>query len=156
MREERRELTEDIDDEGCEGYQDAGTREPQRGGLADSGVAGLDLVGLYIDDVVLLEIVIGGIDDLGIVEVDADDFLLTRGVLTDELDLVTHTIDSQVASLCQGFKDIDLLIADGEHTGFVDLTKHGNLVVGHADGDHGVLGGIEIREELIVNHLLTL
>ena len=82
MREERRELTEDID-------------------VADGGVAGLDLVGLYIDDVVLLEIVIGGIDDLGIVEVDADDFLLTRGVLTDELDLVTHTIDSQVASLCQ-------------------------------------------------------
>ena len=139
MREERRELTEDIDDEGCEGYQDAGTREPECGGLADGGVAGgvagLDLVGLYIDDVVLLEIVIGGIDDLGIVEVDADDFLLTRGVLTDELHLFTDTIDGQVASLCQGFKDIDLLIADGEHTGFVDLTKHGNLVVGHADGD---------------------
>ena len=156
MREERRELTEDIDDEGCEGYQDAGTREPQRGGLADGGVAGLDLVGLYIDDVVLLEVVIGGIDDLGIVEVDADDFLLTRGVLTDELHLFTDTIDSQVAGLCQGFQDIDLLIADGEHTGLIDLTEHGDLIVGHADGDHGILGGIEIREELIVDHLLTL
>ena len=124
--------------------------------MADGGVAGLDFIGLYIDDIVLLEIVIGGIDDLGIVEVDADDFLLTRGTLTDELDLVTDTIDSQVASLSQGFKDIDLLIADGEHTRLVDLTEHGDLIIRHTDGDHGVLGGIEIREELIVNHLLTL
>ena len=53
-------------------------------------------------------------------------------------------------------EDIDLLIADGEHAGFVDLTKHGDLVIGHTDSDHGILGGIEIREELVVNHLLAL
>ena len=41
-------------EEGGEGDEDGGAREPEVGGLADTGVAGLDLVGLYIDDVVLL------------------------------------------------------------------------------------------------------
>ena len=149
-------LLKDVIEEGGEGDEDGGGAEPDGGGLADGGVAGLDLVGLHIDDVVLLEVIIWRIDDVGIVEVERDDILAALGILTNKLHLVTDTIDGQVAGLGQSLEDIDLLIADSEHAGLVDLTKHGDLVVGHADGDDGILGGIQIRQKLVVDHLLTL
>lgn len=125
------------------------------GGVADTGVTGLDLVGLYIDNIVLLQVVIRRIDDVGIVEVEGMDFLSAIGIFADELDAVADAIDRQVASLSQGLENGDLLIADVEHTGTVDLAEDGDLVVGHAYSDHGVLRFIQIGLDLVVDHLLA-
>ena len=51
-------LLQDVVKKGCEGNEDRGGGEPEGRGLTDTGVLGLHLVGLYIDDVVLLQIII--------------------------------------------------------------------------------------------------
>ena len=47
-------LFQDIVEEGGEGDEDTGGGEREVGGGTDTGVTGLHLVGLYIDDVILL------------------------------------------------------------------------------------------------------
>ena len=148
-------LFEDGVEEGGEGDEDGGAGEPEAGGLADGGVAGLDLVGLDVDDIVLLEVVIGGADDVGIVEVEGVDLLPTLRIFTDELDFVAYAVDGEVASLCEGFEDVDFLVAHDEHAGAVDFAQDGDLIVGHADGDYGVLVDIEVGFDLVVDHLFT-
>ena len=110
-------LFEDVDDEGGDRDEDGGGGDPEGGGLADSRVLGLDLVGLYIDDVVLLQIVVGRREEVGIVEVDLMDLLMTLGILTDELYVLTDTVDGEVASLGEGLEDVDLL------TGYLKTTR---------------------------------
>ena len=83
------------------------------------------------------------------------DLLAALGVLTDELHAVAHTIDGEVASLGKRLEDVDLLVADGEHTRMVDLTDHGDLVVGHTDRDNRILIGIHITLDLVVDEFLT-
>ena len=148
-------LFQDGVEQGGQGDEDAGGGEPEGCRLADAGVAGLHLIGFDIEDVVLLKVIVGGVDDVGIVEVEGVDVFLAVLVLTDELHLVADTIDGEVAGLCQGLEDVDLLIADGEHAGSVDLAKDGDLVVGHADGDNGVLLGIQEALDLVVDEFLA-
>ena len=149
-------LLQDVVEEGGEGDEDAGGGEPEGGGLADAGVAGLHLVGLYVDDVVLLEIVVGGVHQTGIVEIQGVDLLLAIGILADELHIVAHAIDGEVTGLRQGLEDVDLLIAHGEHTGTGDFTEDGDLVVGHADSDHRALVLIQVGTDLGQDELLTI
>ena len=149
-------LFEDVVKEGGKGDEDGGGGEPEGGHRTDTGVLGLDLVGLYVDDVVLLEIVVGGVDEFGIVEVDGMDLLLSLGIFADEFDTLTDAIDAEVAGLGEGLEDVNLLVADGEHTGTVDFAEDRDLVVGHADRDHRVLCGIEVGLYLVVDHLFTL
>ena len=149
-------LLQDVVEEGGEGDEDAGGGKPEGGGLADARVAGLHLVGLYIDDVVLLEIVIGGVHQTGIIEIQGVDLLSACLVLTNKFYIVAHAIDGEVASLSQCLEDIDLLIADGEHTGTRHFTKDRNLVVGHADGHHGALILIQIGLNLRQDQLLAI
>ena len=148
-------LSQDINNEGGEGYEDTGAGHDERGGLADGGVLGLHLVGLHIDDVVLLEIVVGRADDVGIVEVDGVDFLLALGILTDEFYFFTDTVDGEVTGLSKRLEDVDLLVADGEHTRAIDLAEDGDRVVGHTDRDHGILCGVQVGLDLVVDQLLT-
>ena len=143
-------LFQDGVEEGGEGDEDGGAGEPEVGGLADRGVAGLDFVGLDVDDVVLLEIIVGRADDVGIVEVEGVDLLPTLRIFTDELDFVAYAVDGEVACLGEGFEDVDLLVAHDEHARIVDFAKDGDLVVGHADCDHGILVDIEIGHDLVV------
>ena len=51
-------LLEDHVEEGAEGDGDAGTTDPEAGGLANLAVLSLGGVGLYIEDVALLHIII--------------------------------------------------------------------------------------------------
>lgn len=78
------------------------------------------------------------------------------GVFTNQFDIVAHTIDGEVASLSQSLEDIDLLVADRKHAWTVDLAKYSNLIVRHTDCDHGVLLGIQVGTDLVVDHLFTL
>ena len=83
------------------------------------------------------------------------DLLTALGVLTDELHTVAYTIDGEVACLSQGLEDVDLLVADSEHTWTVDFTNDGDLVVGHADGDNRILLCIHVALDLVVDKFLT-
>ena len=83
------------------------------------------------------------------------DLLTTLGVLTDELHTVADTIDGEVTCLSQGLEDVDLLVADSEHSWTVDFTDDGDLVVGHADGDNRILLGIHVALDLVVDEFLT-
>ena len=76
-------LFQDGVEEGGEGDEDRGAGEPKIGGLADRGVAGLDGVGLDVNDVVLLEIVVGRADDVGIIEIEGVDLFPTLRILTN-------------------------------------------------------------------------
>ena len=149
-------LFEDVVEEGGHGDEDGGGGDPEGGGLADGGVLGLDLVGLHIENVVLLEIIVGRCQDIGIVEVDGVDLLVALGIFTDELHALTDTIDGEVTCLGQGLEDVDLLTGYLIATRTVYFTEDRDGVAGHADGDHGVLCGIEIGFDFIVDEFLTL
>ena len=149
-------LFEDVVEEGGHGDEDGGGGDPEGGGLADGGVLGLDLVGLYIENVVLLEIVVGRREEVGVVEVDLVDLLVTLGIFTDELYVLTDTVNGEVASLGEGLEDVDFLTGDLETTRAVYFTKDGDGVAGHLDRDHGVLSGIEVGLDLVVDHGLAL
>ena len=81
--------------------------------------------------------------------------LAALGVLTDELHMVAHTIDGEVASLGKRLEDVDLLVANGEHARMVDLADHGDFVVRHAHGDNRVLLCVHEALDLVVDELLT-
>ena len=95
----RHKLLEDGVEEGGEGDEDASASEPEGGGGTDAAVARLHLVGLHIDNVILLEIIIRGVDQIGVVQVEGVDLLLAGGIFTNQFYVGTHTIDSEVASL---------------------------------------------------------
>ena len=149
-------LFEDVDDEGGDRDEDGSGRDPEGGGLTDGGVLGLDLVGLYIENVVLLQIVVGRREEVGIVEVDLMDLLMTLGILTDELYILTDTIDGEIASLSEGLEDVNLLTGHLKTTWFVYFTEDRNGVAGHLNSDDGVLSGIEVGLDLVVDHGLAL
>ena len=77
-------------------------------------VTRLDLIGLYINNVVLLQVIVRGTDDVDIVKIQRIDILLTIGFFADEFDTVTDTIDGEIACLCQCLEDIDLLGLDAQ------------------------------------------
>ena len=83
-------FAEDVNNEGSEGNEGTGDGDPDGGGGTDGGVAGLHGVRLDIEDIVLLQIVIGRVDNVGIVEIDGMNLLTTLGVLTDELHAVAN------------------------------------------------------------------
>ena len=128
-------LLQDVDDEGGEGDQDAGPGHEEGRRLTDSGVLGLDLVGLHIDDVVLLQIIIRRTDDVGIVEVDGVDFLTALGIFADEFHFVTDTINGEVACLSQSLKNVDFFIIYGDKAAD-DRDREGTLC-SCPDPDHG-------------------
>ena len=100
-RPRRRGLSENIDDERSQGYHGTRDGNPYRGGRTDAGVLRLHLVGLHIDDIVLLKIVVGRIHDVRVIQVERIDLLAAFPVFTDQFHPVAHAIDGQVASLCQ-------------------------------------------------------
>ena len=116
-------LFKNVVKEGGHGDEDGGGGEPDGGGLTNTGVASLHLVRLHIDDIVLLEIVEGRREEVGIVEVDGVDLLVTLGIFTDELHILTDTVDSKVASLGEGLEDVDLLTGDLITTGATHFTE---------------------------------
>lgn len=143
-------------EEGGEGDEDAGASKPEAGGGTNTRVTGLDLVWFNIDDIVLLEVVVGGIDDTGIVEVENMHLLFACGIFTDKLHFVADTINGQVTRLRQSFKDIDLLIVDSEHAWAVDLPQNRDFIVGHSNRNNGIFILIHIRKNLGTDQLFAI
>ncbi len=128
-------------DEGGDGHEHAGHGEPHACGGGEVRAAGLGLLGLYIDDVVLLQVVVRRTDNVGVVNIELMVLLAACAVFTDDKDLIALAIEGQVARLGNGFEDIDLLVLGGEHTWVVDLAQDGVLIVDHPDMDNGILLG---------------
>ncbi len=141
-------------DERGERHDGADHGEPDGGAAADGRGAGLGLVGRDVEDVVLLEVVVGRVDDVAVVEVERDDLLLARAALPDEPDVVADAIDGHVARHGEGFEDVDLLVGDGERAGTGHFAQDGYLVVDHADGDDG--RRVELGTEPLADELLGL
>ena len=57
------------EDEGGDGHEHAGEGEPHAGVGGEEGIAGDTLLLLYVDDIVLLQVIVRGTDDISIVDV---------------------------------------------------------------------------------------
>ena len=82
--------------------------------------------------------------------------LLSVGVLTDQLDAVTHTVDSHVTGHSQRFKNVDFLIRHGVHALTCDLTQNRNLIVNHSHRDDGCLVEVHVGLYFLQNEGLGL
>ena len=82
-------------------------------------------------------------------------FLLTLLILTYEFDILTNTINCKITCLSQCLKNVYLLITNIKHTWPVYLSKYRNLIVRHTHSNYWILCRIQIRKNLVVNHLLT-
>ena len=89
-------LLEDSDEKSREGNQRSSKRNNQTGNKVALHL--LDNAGLHINHVVLLEIEIGGVHDVGIAQVKHVQFTGTIGILTEEFDTIANTIDGHIAS----------------------------------------------------------
>jgi len=63
---------------------DLDAADPEAAGGADAGVLGHGEVGLDIEDVTLLHVVIGGVEEVGVAEVQLVDLVLAIGHLTQK------------------------------------------------------------------------
>ena len=120
-------------DEGGNGGQHAEEGEPHGGGAGEEGVSRLDLLGFYIDNIILLEIVIGRVKYLGIIDVQLMILTLALRILTDQENLVTLTIEIQIAGTGDGLNNTDLLIRSRIDTRHFNSTQHRIFVIGHTD-----------------------
>src|SRR5574344_2186370 len=135
--------------------QGTGDGKPNGGTGTDVGIAGLHLIGLHIEHVVLLHVVVGRGDQVGVVQVENMNFLVPGSVFTDQLHMVANTVDGQVAGLGKGLKNGDFLIANGEHARMLHLTEHGNLIVGHAHRHNRTLILVKERPDVVENQFLA-
>ena len=103
-------LLREGEDEGGDGGQHAEEGEPHGGGAGEEGISRLDLLGFYIDNIILLKIKIGRVEDLGIVHVQLMILTLTLRIFTDQENLVSLTIEIQIAGTGDGLNNTDLLI----------------------------------------------
>ncbi len=116
-------------EEGAKGDGDAGSTDPETGGGADLGVLYHRLVGLYVEDVALLHVVIRGVEDVGIAEVELVDLVLAVVCLAQQLDIVALAVDGHVADHGESLEDGALVAVDGEGAGVLDLAHDGDLEV---------------------------
>lgn len=108
---------------------DLDATDPELACATELGVLCHDLVGLDIEDVTLLEIIKGGVQEVGITEVELVDLILTIRQLPQQLNIVTLAIDGHITSHSQRLKDSAFVAGDGEGVGTLDLTHDGDLVV---------------------------
>ena len=126
-----------VNHQACNRHQDGGDGHPDAGAAADVGVFGFCLVGRYVENVVLLHIIIRRKHQVGIVQVQFDNLPLACGILANEFHIVAQAIDGHVAGHSQGFKHIDFLIAHRESPGFGHFAQDRYFIIDHAHGHHG-------------------
>lgn len=98
-------LFRDGKDQGGNGREHGShCKEDGRGG-AEEGIAGLGFLKLHVDNIVLLEIIVGRIDDVRIADIQLVVMLLAFAVLTDQEYLITLGKQRQVTSLSDGLEN---------------------------------------------------
>ena len=93
----------------------------------------MDLLGFYIDNIILLEIKIGRVEDLRIVDVQLMILTLAMLILTNQEYLVALTIEIQIASTGDGLNDTDLLIRSRIDARRSNTTQHRIFVIRHTN-----------------------
>ena len=132
-------------EEGGEGHPEGGTE----GVVGHDSAVTLELVvRLDVDDVVLADVVDGRvIDTLGAGEVHAVGHLVVALLPHDE-DVLTETVDLQVAGHGDGLEERNLVFRDLLHAG-AGVAQHRELHVVEGDGDDGVLTEVLVDEALL-------
>lgn len=131
-------LVLDEEDEGKGGHdgaEDADTCGHE--GVEGAGTDALTLVGLDVDHVVLLDIVGGALEDVGLGHVE--EVLATGAVfLTEETDVVAMADVVDVATLGEDIDNGVALTGEGDDSGGLDGTDYGYAGVEETDSDLGV------------------
>lgn len=127
-------LSQDVDKQAGNGYQNGSGRDDGSGCVTDVGVLRLGLVRSDVQDVVLLQVEIGRQDKVALGQVEQHDFALAGSILTDQLHIVAYTVYGHIACHGEGFEHVYLFVAHGEGSRTVNFAQYGNLVVGHTYG----------------------
>ena len=151
----------DVPDEEAHGDEGGDGADPEGGGVgaaAHDGAVALVLgVGLHIDDVVLADVIDGGvIDALRTGEIHTVGDLLVA-FLTQNKDILADTLDLQVACHGNGLEEGYLVLGDGLNTCSTDSTQDGEVHVVELHGDNGVLAEVLVHEAVLdgLSHLGT-
>lgn len=147
-------LSQDIDNQAGNGYQDGSGRNNGGSGVTDVRVLGLGLVRSDIEDVVLTQIEIGRQHQVALGQVEFLDFALAVGVFTNQLYVGTHAIHGHIARHGQGFQHVYFFVAYGEGTRTGYFAQHGNFIVGHAHGHDGRF--FQVRSQFLTNQVFRL
>lgn len=137
---------ENVDNEVGEGSQHGDDGEGDGLGTGDGRGIALVLVGRDVHDVVLFEIVVGGVDDVLVLEVESCCGLVALGILAHDEYIVSFAVDGHVAGIGECLEDGDMVVGNGEVARVFHFAENGDLEVGASDGDDGFLGedtGIE-------------
>lgn len=106
------------------------------GGVAIKGIGTyLRLGGLDINHVVLLQVEIGGLGYIGLVQVKMIYPTYACGVFAKQLYVIAYREEGHVACLCQGFEDGDFFGIGGIGARVSYFTQYAELVVGGTYGD---------------------
>ena len=98
-----------------------------------------------------MQVVVRTSHNLGIGQVEVDDFTFAFCIFADELDVVALAIYGQVACHSECFEDVDLLVVYGECARAVHFAQNRNFVVGHADSDDGTF--VDVGTQFFTNHV---
>lgn len=95
-------------------------------------------VGLYVDDVVLLEVEDGGAEE--VLGADVHVVALELGAfLAHDEDAAAVGLDGEVAGEADGFEEGEVVARDGVVAGLLDFAEERDVLVGGVDGDYGVV-----------------
>ncbi len=145
-------LLEPEDQEG-DGGGEGGDRDPEGGAAdvvaVDRGLAAALVVGGHVDDVALLDVEGGGgVEGLGVEEVELEDFV-ALGAVADEGDVFSLAVDREVTGEAEGVHQGEAVAVDLVAAGLGDFTEDGVGEVHILDGDDGVLDLAALDEELL-------
>ena len=147
-------LSQDVDKQAGNGYQNGSGRDDGSGCVTDVGVLRLGLVRSDVQNVVLLQVEIGRQDKVALGQVEQHDFALAGSILTDQLHIVAYTVYGHVACHGEGFEHVYLFVAHGEGSRTVYFAQYGNLVVGHTYGHDRRF--FQVRSQLFANQVFRL
>lgn len=105
-------------------------------GAGGDGI-GLFFEGLYIDNIILMEIEIRGIKDTAIPEIEA---AIGAGAVlfTDEQDIFAVAVGGQIPGHTEGFENMHPFLACDVSAGSIDFSEYGKTEIDQPDMDNGV------------------
>ena len=133
---------ESFPDDHTQGGEEGGNRNPNRdvaeGVVVVGGLSHFHAVRFDIDDVVLLEVIDGRVENVLAAEIYEISF---GGIafLTEHANHVAATIDGEVSRHADGFKDGEVVAFDFNATGFGDFTQDVDVLIVGSHGDHGIV-----------------
>ena len=147
-------LFQDGCQKACKRYQNGCSTDPYAGAAANVRVLGFCLIGRYIDDIVLAQVVIGRYNQLCIIKIQIDNLTLAFCILTNQFHIVTDAINGHISAMARASTDIYLFISYGKSTRTVHLSQYRNFVICHTDCNDRTL--FQIGLQLLTDQIFRL